>query len=939
MLAGMSNAGDHPMPEHPLLAARSWAEPGQIAHGRLPMTTSAARPGADATVSLDGTWSFTLLDRPGGEVVAEAEVAVPGCWTMQGVGDIPRYTNVQMPFPGVPPEVPDANPTGVYRRRVSVPEAWAGRRIVLHVGGAETVLYVNVDGAPVGMSTDSRLPAEFDLTGHLVPGVEAELALTVVRWGAATYLEDQDHWHHAGLHRSVLLRALPPVHVADVHVAADRDPETGDGSLRVRVEVGRERADGARVRVLLDGEAVGAEAVVWGYGDAMVDAYVFEGSGATVHAEVGPVEAWCAERPVLHDLAVQLVDGEDRLLDEVALRVGFRRVEVVGHELLVNGRPVLIKGVNRHDHDPDRGKAVDRASIRRDLELMKAHNLNAVRTSHYPNDPALYDLCDELGLYVVDEANLETHAHLRSLTRDPRWAAAILERIVRMARRDVNHPSIIIWSLGNESGSSPVLDAAATWLRSFDPTRPVQYESGHFVAAFEEHIPLVESWRTHRVDTDLVVPMYPSIEDLVAWATGDTPTQPLVMCEFEHAMNNSCGDLDAYWQAIRTHPGLQGGFLWDWVDQALRQRTAAGDRLAYGGDFGDEPNDGPFCLNGLVSADRVPHPALLEVAAVFQPIAFEHLGGGRVRLRNEHEVTDLADLGPVGWAVTVDGEAVADGALDPVPCPPGEAVVVTVPVPPLRLDGWQVAHLDLAVGERCRRQVELGRSSTRRPGAGPVPDLATRLALWRAPIDNETFGPGHAERWDGLGLRDAHERVELRTEVAGDLVTHEVTLPDGYDDVGRVGVRIELPPGVATVDWLGAGPHESYTDRRASARVGRWRSPVDDWPVPYVHPQASGNRTGVRALRFLDADGSVVVAFEELDDLQVTVSRWTDEEVHAARHREDLPPSDRTYVWIDAAHRGVGSGAVGPDVSPRHRVAPGTHRWSYRLVRGTRPAA
>lgn len=911
---------------------RTWADPAVLSVGRLPMTALHPDPdrSPESTLDLDGDWGFVLRSHPGGPVLAEAVVEVPGCWTMQGMGDGPHYTNIQMPFPGPPPAVPDENPTGTYHRRVEVPEAWAGQRMVLHVDGAETVLYVTVDGRPVGMGTDSRLPHEFDLTGLVTPGTSFDLALTVVRWGAATYLEDQDHWHHAGLHRSVSLYATPTVHIADVHVVADRDPATGDGTLDVRVHVGGVLPEGAAVEVLLDGVTVGTAPATGAPIETFAAAYGHDGIAARVTAEVPAVAAWSAERPHLHDVSVRLLDGDQTSMDERTLRTGFRRIEIVGPDLLVNGRRVLIKGVNRHDHDPHRGKAVTRESIRRDLELMKAHHLNAVRTSHYPNDPSLYDVCDELGLYVVDEANIETHAHLRSLTKDPRWAPAIIDRITRMAVRDKNHPSIIVWSLGNESGASPALDAAATWLRSYDPTRPVQYESGHFEQAVESGFDLVAAWRRDRIDTDVVAPMYPAFELLEQYATGEPPTRPLIMCEYAHAMNNSCGDLDHYWDLIRTLPGLQGGFVWDWVDQALYRRTEDGEQLAYGGDFGDQPNDGPFCLNGLVSAAREPHPSLLELAAVLAPVRFAW-DGSVVRVTNEHEVTDLADVAPLTWEVTVDGAPIAAGDLGPIALPPGDSTEISVPIPELSLRRWQIAHLLVRAGDAGHAQFELARS-TERSGSGPTgPDLPTRLSVWRAPIDNETFGPGHAGRWKLQELATAHERMELRTDIDGDRVTHTVTVPEGLDDIPRVGVRLELPPEVVAVEWLGRGPHENYTDRRTAATFGRWRTSVDEWTVPYVHPQASGNRTGVRSLTFLDAKGDPVLTIDEMDDLDVTVSRWTDEEVAAAAHLEDLPVRDHAYVWIDARHRGVGSAAVGPDVRPEHRVGPGPYEWAYRV--------
>jgi len=959
---------------------RSWARPEATGFGRVAMSTYLVRPDV---LSLDGAWAFVLRDRPedvtaddvAGPIDGWGAVEVPGCWTMQG-HDRPQYTNIAMPFPGPPPNVPDANPTGVHRRTVTLPASWAGQRLVLHVAGAETVLYVHVDGEPVAMGKDSRLPHEVDLTGVVQAGRPFELALTVVRWSDATYLEDQDHWHHAGLHRSVFAYATPPVHVADLHASADYDPATGEGRLRTVVGLG---VDGhgpkgwtARVDLAVaDGRALTATAPARFEHptDTLANWLLFEGRGAVVDVVVPDAAPWSAEVPTLHRLTVTLLDADGTEVDMVSLDVGFRRVEVVGHELLVNGRAVLIKGVNRHDHDPRRGKAVTPDGIEADLVLMKQHGINAVRTSHYPNDVYLYDACDRLGLYVVDEADLESHAYLRSLLKDPRWGPAVLERITRMAQRDKNHPSIIMWSLGNESGNAPVLQAAAEWLRAWDPTRPIQYESSIGEAIFTALATGVdpdmgELLARPTPESDVIAPMYPSVDDLVAWATRTTPDRPLIMCEYIHAMNNSCGSLDDYWDAIHTHPGLQGGFVWDWVDQALVQQLPDGtERLAYGGDFGDEPNDGPFCLNGLVDANRVPHPSLLELAAVIAPVRIAAVDAARgvLRVTNEHDFVDLSWLAPT-WVVEVDGMAVADGALDPLELAPDASREVRVPVPPLDLEPGQRAHLTLtfvtvddlpwapAGHVVARRQVLMATAPGPTAAPGPVPapadggaselaDIEPTLALWRAPIDNETFGPvldPHAGRWERLSLRDPSGFVDLETNVApaddgAQLVTHVVMVPQELDDIARVGVRLHLGPGVHSVEWLGDGPHEGYSDRGASTRVGRWTTAIDECPVPYVHPQASGNRTGVRWLRFRGADGAVRLTIDHLDDLDVTVSRWTQEEVADARHLEDLPGTDECYVWIDAAHRGVGSGAVGPDVAPSHRVGPGPYRWSYRI--------
>jgi beta-galactosidase len=944
---------------------RSWAQPEVIGNGRLPMSTMLARPDM---LDLDGEWRFLLRTRPEdvdrddltGDTSGWTSVVVPGCWTMQG-HDHPHYTNFQMPFPGPPPRVPDHNPTGVHRRTVTLPEDWRGHRVVLHVGGAESVLYVHVDGRPVAMGKDSRLPHEVDLTGILEPGVPAELALSVVRWSDATYLEDQDHWHHAGLHRRVLLYATPIVHVADVHATCDYDPGSGIGRLSARIAVD---APGYgprawRVRVACGDHAVEAPVAFEDLDDDLGNFLVFDGRGAVCELELPDVAPWSAELPHLYDLEVQLLDDEGAEVDRVQFAVGFRRVEVVGHELRVNGQPVLIRGVNRHDHDPERGKAVTSASIERDLVLMKRHNLNAVRTAHYPNDPALYDLCDRLGLYVVDEANVESHAYLRSLSKDPRWHPAILARITRMAQRDKNHACVVAWSLGNESGVGAAHHAAAAWLRAYDPTRPVHYEGGISEEWFASlaagrAADLARIMRRPRPESDLVAPMYPSVEDLEAWATTAPPTAPLIMCEYAHAMGNSCGDLDRYWEAIRRHPGLQGGFVWDWADQALIQHHDGTTRLAYGGDFADEPNDGIFCCNGLTAADRTPHPSLLELAKVVQPVRIEAVDAarGRFSVTNEHAFCDLSWLRP-SWTLDVDGQREADGDLDPLALPAGERTELRVPVPSVALDDGQRAHLTVSfttleetpwapIGhEIAWEQVEVARAAGPARGTGPPPvvarsldTLAPELALWRAPTDNETT-QSHAGRWDALGLRRPDGLAHLDTQVeeveGGLLVTHEVVVPEELDDLPRVGVRLHAGPGIAAVEWLGLGPHEGYSDRRAGLRLGRWTTALEDWRVPYVHPQGNGNRTGVRWLRLLDAEGRCLLAIDQLADLDVTVSSVLEEELAEATHLEQLPVRDDCWVWIDARHRGVGSGAVGPDTSTPHRVGPGPYRWSYRL--------
>jgi beta-galactosidase len=970
-------------------------------------------------LDLSGTWRFRLRPRP--EAVTRDDltgstatggwddIEVPGNWTMQGF-DRPHYTNVQMPFPGPPPAVPEENPTGVHRRAVVVPPEWRDRRVVLHVGGAETVLYVHVDGRPVAMGKDSRLPHEFDLTDHLRPGEPAELSLTVVRWSDATYLEDQDHWHHGGLHRDVFLYSTAPLHVADLHVLADRDPTTGSGSLTVRIAAGARpdtERNGWTARVSLldpDGEVALPEPLTgelrFEHADNwIVNLIAFGGRGATVSAELDGVLPWSAEDPQLHRVLVTLVDPDGDDAETVTLRTGFRRIEIRGHELLVNGRAVLIKGVNRHDHDARRGKAVTRDSMREDVVAMKRHNLNALRTAHYPNHHHLYELCDELGMYVVDEANIESHAYLRSLTKDPAWTTAILERVTRMAQRDKDHPCVVMWSLGNESGWSPAHEAAAAWLRAYDGSRPIHYESGltddQYATIVDEGVmPCVSDiWRTPRTETDLLAPMYPPVEELVRWATAAVPDRPLIMCEYAHAMGNSCGSLHDYWTAIRAHPGLQGGFVWDWMDQGLLQRLDDGtQRWAYGGDFGDEPNDGTFCCNGLVGPDREAHPSLLELAKVVQPVLIEPVDAARglVRITAETEFRDLSFLTP-SWHLAVDGEVVGTGTLDPLRLSPGESGEVRLPYDAPALEPGQVAHLTLqfALADDTAwasaghvvawEQLEVARAVPSRADRSERFDAVTvdhetgrivlpgvlagpELVLWRAPTDNDLQAqPAPAARWDSWGLRSltleerdaevldggavriterwrgaisevdvSHVMTVQPLQDGGAEVLHEVVVPAPLDDLPRVGVRLTLGPGHEEVEWLGRGPHEGYSDRCASTPVGRWRTTVDDWSVRYVHPQANGNRTGVRWMRLPSGDGAGL-EIEGVDDLQVTVAHHTDHDLHEARHADEVPRRDETYVTIDGGQRGVGTGACGPDTLLPYRLGPGTYRWAYRL--------
>ncbi|HXQ14071.1 MAG TPA: glycoside hydrolase family 2 TIM barrel-domain containing protein [Caulobacteraceae bacterium] len=780
-----------PRPERDLFvhgSTRSWEHPETIQLGRLParatltpypdVESAKSRGASPWVVSLNGDWRFTLAPRPeavpdgfsqpGFDDAAWPILPVPSNWTMHGF-DRPQYTNVQMPFDLAPPHVPDDNPTGLYRTVFALPRDWAGRRIVLHVGGAESVLYVWLNGAPVGMGKDSRLPQEFDLTPFLAGPGPNTLALAVSKWSDASFVEDQDQWWMGGVFRDVFLYATAPTYIADVFAEATPDAAFADGQLTVTTRIGfaGRPEDGWTIRSeLFDpaGRPILAEppARAVRADNRRRNPYGGPLSRIVQTADVTRPALWSSEAPNLYTVVVSLISPQGELVETTCCRVGFRRVEVGDRELLINGKPVLIRGMNRHEHDPVRGKAVTVESMRADARLMKQFNVNAVRASHYPNAEAWYDICDELGLYVIDEANLEAHAFLHDLCRDPRYAAQFVERGLRMVERDKNHPCVIAWSLGNESGYGPNHDAMAGLIRALDASRPLHYEGATW-AWDETYTPIrpgllrdPES-RSGKRASDLICPMYPPIDAIVRWAQADAPSdrRPMILCEYSHAMGNSNGSLGDYWDAFETHHGLQGGFIWEWCDHGITRRTEDGRAyFAYGGDFGDTPNDLNFCCDGIVGADRVPHPGLWEFKTLAQPLAARWLdeAAGVVKIRSKRDFTTLADL-TGAWTLEIDGDVVAEGTLPRLETPPGEATTLTLPLPRPTLRAGQEAFLMLrfclveaTAHADAGHEVAWAQLPLALPTAPAVPrapsraaGLAVREDVGRATISGEDF--------------------------------------------------------------------------------------------------------------------------------------------------------------------------------------------------------
>ncbi|RMB81859.1 glycoside hydrolase family 2 TIM barrel-domain containing protein [Streptomyces shenzhenensis] len=904
-----------------------------------------------ASLSLNGSWHFRLsptadaedaaFAEPGYDSGGWAEVSVPGHWVLQGHGS-PIYTNHRYPFPVDPPRVPTENPTGDHLRVFDLPADWpADGGCVLRFDGVESCARVWLNGTDIGGFKGSRLPHEFAV-GQLLRPRGNVLAVRVHQWSAGSYLEDQDQWWLPGIFRDVTLLHRPAGAVRDFFVHASYDHVSGAGTLRV------------------DSDVPGRVTVP----DLGVD--VATGEPVTV-----PVEPWTAETPTLYD-GVLATEGE-----RVPLRIGFRTVALADGLIKVNGRPVLFKGVNRHEWHPRRGRALDRETMRADVLLMKRHNINAVRTSHYPPHPAFLSLCDELGLWVIDECDLETHGFTEQGWRDnpvddDRWTPALLDRAARTVERDKNHPSVLIWSLGNEAGTGRGLTAMAEWIRGRDSSRLVHYEGD----------------LTCR-DTDVYSRMYAAHAEVerigrgLDGGTGRRRRLPFIQCEYGHAMGNGPGGLADYQRIFESYERLQGGFVWEWIDHGIEDERYG---FAYGGDFGEELHDGNFVCDGLLFPDRRPSPGLIEYKKVIEPVGIDGDGaGGTVRIVNKQDFADLSAFA-FTWAYQVDGETVESGDL-PVPAlAPGESAEVKLPPPPPAGPGETqgtvraVLAADTAWGPRGHvvawgrfpvtarqmpsvaatarpvtgeRRITLGPAAfDARTGAltaiGAVPVTGLRLDVWRATTDNDDGAAWQTDTrygllWRRLGLHRMRHRLDA-VEAEGDALTvrtrvapaaREVGLATVYrwtSDGGRLRLTVSVSPegdwtvplprlgirfGLSAADrvrWFGGGPGEAYPDTRSAALPGRWESTVDDLQTPYVRPQENGARADVR---WAEIGGLRV---EGDPEFWFTARRWTTEHLDAAAHLSDLTPGDTVWVNLDHGQHGIGSQSCGPGPLPRYRL-------------------
>lgn len=816
---------------------------------------------------LNGLWKFDYqqapamvadgFEQPDFDDTAWEAIEVPSCWQMHGYGK-PHYTNTVYPFPLDPPRVPTENPTGCYRRCFTLPATWQDRRIHLCFRGVDSAFYVWVNGQKIGFSKGSRLPAEFDITDAVQAG-ENLLAVEVLQWSDGTYMEDQDMWWLSGIFRDVYLTAPPTVDLWDLFVKTDLDNRYRNAVLSVETTIRNAGAKGATAykltATLLDGDGTNVlDQPLTG----SVDVKAGQSTTLALSADVKNPSKWTAETPNLYTLVLTLCDKAGKTVEVKSLRIGFRKVEIKDGCMLVNGKHIVFRGVNRHDGDPDTGRAISYEAMLADVLIMKQHNINAVRTSHYPNDPRWYDLCDEYGLYLIAETDIETHGlgEQTNISLDPAWEGVFLDRMQRMVEAYKNHASILIWSLGNESHFGVNHEVMAAWTRSRDDTRLIHYERDQ-----EDKI------------VDVCSRMYAEPEALVALAEKWENKRPVILCEFAHAMGNGPGVFKEYFDVFDTNPHVQGGFVWEWADHGIRMTDEDGTEwYAYGGDFGDEPNDSNFVCDGLVFPDRTPSPGLIEYKKYCEPVKVEavDIARGKVRLTNRLDFISLEHLA-IGWTLLEDGKPIQSGTLPSVDLPARESMDLKIPFTRpagavsneyfvnLRFTrkadalwakaGHEVALVQLpvdlketksfAASPRAGAVLELAESKTTLEVVGPdfamvfdtvhgvlsdwqfqqMPLLLAgpRLNLWRAPLDNDRWwDKSFDQQWRAAGINA--------------LQHHMLSCQAVQKNDQKVIVRIQtrVAPPILWIGWLCDYEYAIYNTGDVVLTVTG--KPQGDWP-------------------------------------------------------------------------------------------------------------
>ena len=976
-----------------------WLDPNVNEINRMPMHTDFfAYENEDAAIkdvkenagnymSLNGYWKFNWVKDAGMRPTdffqtnyndkSWNDLPVPGIWEVNGYGD-PMYTNINYPwsnqFKNNPPFVPEEkNHVGSYRKEFFIPADWKGKDVIAYFGSVTSNIYLWINGQFVGYSEDSKLEAEFDITRYIKPGSKNLFAFQVFRWCDGSYLEDQDFWRLSGVGRDCYLYARPQQHINDIRVNTLLDDAYKDAQLNIALNI----QGNANANFKLIGED-GAEA-----GTANV-----QGSGThNIFIKINNPLKWTAETPHLYTLITTLKD-KDKTLEVIPVKVGFRKIEIKNAQLLVNGQPVLIKGVNRHEMDPDNGYYLSPERMLQDITIMKEHNINAVRTCHYPDNNLWYDLCDKYGIYMVAEANLESHGMGygdRTLAKNSLYTKAHMERNERNVQRNFNHPSVIIWSMGNEAGFGPNFENVYRWIKKEDTTRPVQYER----AGTNEF-------------TDIFCPMYLEPDECEKYANSN-PTKPLIQCEYAHAMGNSEGGFKEYWDIVRKYPKYQGGFIWDFVDQSLRRDSNSVDFYAYGGDFNKyDPSDKNFMDNGLIAPDRIPNPHMHEVSYFYQSIWAmpADLNKGTINIYNENFFKDLSN-DYLEWQLLVNGKIKQTGTVEQLNVHPHQTQEIQLPYILDGIDkdaeillniyfkqkttkdlipaGYIVAKNQLNIssyhfntsniidetavdnnadtltvmnsdrnyliiqnhsihiefnkhtGFLCRYDID----------GKPMMQQYTELKpnFWRAPTDND-FGANLQQKYVAW-KQPQYKLTDFKNEINDDVVTInanydmpavsakllltyqitregkiKVTQQLASDKSAKVanmfrfGMQLQMPENDEYIQYYGKGPFENYIDRNNASFLGLYKQTVDEQFYPYVRPQETGTKTGVRWWRQTNHGGTGLMFYSDtalsISALHYSIESLDDGWEKHQRHSALVPRANYTNVCIDKVQMGLG---------------------------------
>jgi len=981
-------------------------------------------------LDLNGVWKFKWVenasDTPEGfynknyNDTSWDDFKIPANWEVNGFG-YPVYVNTSYEFDKIikknPPIVPNSeNHVGIYRREISVSENWEGKDIFLHVGAAKSNLKVWVNGVYVGYGEDGKLPQEFKLNNYLKTGKNT-LVFKVMRWSDGSYLECQDFWRMSGITRETYLYARNKTHLIDFEILPDLDAAYKNGKLTISTAFsGIAKKNKYSLEVQLKDKETVIETKYIGYKELT--------KKSVLEFSVNNTKNWSAETPNLYTVNFILKNKKGKTVEFIPQEVGFRKVEIKNGQLLVNGQPVYIKGVNRHETDPTTGQTISKESMELDIKVLKEFNINAVRTSHYPNDEYFYELCDKYGIYVVGEANIESHgmgySTTQTLGNNPNWELAHIQRLERMVERDKNHPSIIIWSMGNEAGNGYNFYRGYLWMKNRDASRPVQYERATTGAWSGKGLKF--DW-----NSDIVTPMYSSPGGMESYIKGNpNPSRPFIQCEYAHAMGNSMGNFKDYWDLIRKYDNFQGGFIWDMVDQSVYKTKKDGSVVfAYGGDFGpkDVPSDNNFLNNGVFSPERKPNPHAFEVQNVYQDVhtSWSNKEVGSIKILNEFFFKDLSNVDLV-WKLILDGVEDDGGFVLDLKVNPQQEKIYKLPIhlegkkfkeafvnvsyrlrnaEPFLKKGYVIAsdqlHLkgnwenNATIASGIKMKVVKEKSSTtfKSEKASITFDKKTGFItsykfnnknilkegtqiepnFWRAPNDNdmgarlqkkllpwkEAVDKATLVHWKysnqknntivvnaSYDLPNVASKLVLNYEINSEgvvSVEESITIDDSKKTpmLPRFGMKLILPKKFNTISYYGRGPHENYIDRNYSSKVGLYKQTVSEQYFPYIRPQETGHKTGIRWYDISDKNDTNI-RFESQELLGITALHYLIKDLDDGlekdqRNSGDIKERNLTSLQIDHKQMGLGSiDSWGALPMEKYRLLKKKYSYKFKIV-------